>query len=208
MNPSNNTWQTSPSYKARSPVIPSSSRRRLSQTISEKTAPSTSRWPVTRRLATGPRRGGPLVSAGGPTLLKNRRNFRQGAYVERPKPPNPLLCSICVRFIYPMTSSLIRSGAAALVAALAFAACAGNTTVPSSGLPAASDSIRAVAPRLWRSLSAAGRLDLRRSVRHRSADEDGRHRIASQLHGLHAHVGPSVEHRQKGHRARFRRRYR
>jgi hypothetical protein len=45
-----------------------------------------------------------------------------------------------------MTSSLIKSGAAALVAALAFAACAGNSTVPSSGLPTTSDSIRAVAP--------------------------------------------------------------
>jgi hypothetical protein len=45
-----------------------------------------------------------------------------------------------------MKSSLIRSGAAALVAALAFAACAGNATVPSSGLPITSDSIRAAAP--------------------------------------------------------------
>ena len=45
-----------------------------------------------------------------------------------------------------MKSSLIRSGAAALVAALAFAACAGNQTVPSSGLPVTSDSIRAAAP--------------------------------------------------------------
>ena len=45
-----------------------------------------------------------------------------------------------------MKSSLIRSGAAALVAALAFAACAGNATVPSSGLPTTSDSIRVAAP--------------------------------------------------------------
>jgi hypothetical protein len=47
-----------------------------------------------------------------------------------------------------MTSSLIRSGAAALVAALAFAACAGNGTVPSSSsLPVVtSDSIRAAVP--------------------------------------------------------------
>lgn len=45
-----------------------------------------------------------------------------------------------------MTSSLIRSGAAAVVAALAFAACAGNSTVPSSSLPTTSDSIRAAAP--------------------------------------------------------------
>jgi hypothetical protein len=45
-----------------------------------------------------------------------------------------------------MTSSLIRSGAAAIVAALAFAACAGNSTVPSSSLPVTADSIRAAAP--------------------------------------------------------------
>jgi hypothetical protein len=45
-----------------------------------------------------------------------------------------------------MKSSLIRSGAAAFVAALAFAACAGNATVPSSGLPTTSDSIRVAAP--------------------------------------------------------------
>jgi hypothetical protein len=45
-----------------------------------------------------------------------------------------------------MTSSLIRSGAAALVAALAFAACAGNGTVPSSSLPTTADSIRSIAP--------------------------------------------------------------
>jgi hypothetical protein len=45
-----------------------------------------------------------------------------------------------------MTSSLIRSGAAALVAALAFAACAGNGTVPSSSLPTTSDMIRSNAP--------------------------------------------------------------
>jgi hypothetical protein len=45
-----------------------------------------------------------------------------------------------------MTSSLIRSGAAALVAALAFAACAGHGTIPSSSLPTTADSIRAAAP--------------------------------------------------------------
>ncbi len=46
-----------------------------------------------------------------------------------------------------MTSSLIRSGAAAVVAALAFAACAGSGTVPSSSsLPTTVDSMRAAAP--------------------------------------------------------------
>jgi hypothetical protein len=46
-----------------------------------------------------------------------------------------------------MTSSLIKSGAAALVAALAFAACAGNSTVPSSnGLPMTSEAIHSNAP--------------------------------------------------------------
>jgi hypothetical protein len=45
-----------------------------------------------------------------------------------------------------MTSSLIKSGAAALVAALAFAACAGNQSVPTSSLPMTPDSIRAAAP--------------------------------------------------------------
>ncbi|HTA40691.1 MAG TPA: hypothetical protein VK760_16530 [Candidatus Acidoferrales bacterium] len=45
-----------------------------------------------------------------------------------------------------MTSSLIRSGAAAVVAALAFAACAGNGAVPSSSLPNTADTLRTVAP--------------------------------------------------------------
>lgn len=47
-----------------------------------------------------------------------------------------------------MKSSLIRSGAAAIVAALAFAACAGNGAVPSatSSLPTTPDSIRAASP--------------------------------------------------------------
>ncbi len=46
-----------------------------------------------------------------------------------------------------MKFSLIRSGAAAAAAALAFAACAGNGTVPSSSaLPGTADSLRAAAP--------------------------------------------------------------
>jgi hypothetical protein len=42
-----------------------------------------------------------------------------------------------------MKSSLIRSGAAAIVAGLAFAACAGHGMVPSSGAPVSSDVIHA-----------------------------------------------------------------
>jgi hypothetical protein len=45
-----------------------------------------------------------------------------------------------------MKSSLIRSGAAAIVAALAFAACAGNGSVPSSSLPNTANSMHAAAP--------------------------------------------------------------
>jgi len=45
-----------------------------------------------------------------------------------------------------MKFSLIRLGAAAAAATLAFAACAGNGTVPTSSLPATSDSLRAAAP--------------------------------------------------------------
>jgi hypothetical protein len=45
-----------------------------------------------------------------------------------------------------MKSSLIRSGAAAIVAALAFAACAGNGAVPSSSLPSNATMVRVATP--------------------------------------------------------------